>query len=240
MSRFGKLTGVVVVGAMSVALLSACGGDRGAAAGNSPQYPAQQATSPPSATRSNEKLMAAAEPFEVLTEQAFDAPMTELAKTRADAQAKAELAKPALHDSASLELTRRLSDLDLAFKGEDRAAIAIASVESYRVLVSGQDAAAAKAPIEVSLLDYAGFKYDAHLKSQPTRWDEMGKDTAFAKTTWSKISGQITSPGLRGAFEAALSGMEAGVAEKNPGLAKHSAETELALVDLLEEHLARR
>ena len=46
--------------------------------------------------------------------------------------------------------------------------IAIAAVEGYRVLVSSV-APGANVPTEVNLLDYAGFRYDAGLKTKPTR-----------------------------------------------------------------------
>ena len=235
MKRFGVPLNVALVGATSIMILSACGPREDVAASASSAKPqASQA-----AVR-NEKLLAAAEPFEALTEQAFTAPMPELTKLLAEGRAKAAVASVALDGPAAAQLRDLSSDLNAAFGGGDRSAVALASVESYRVLVSAQDAATAKAPIAVSLLDYAGFKYAGHLKARPPKWDEMATDVAFAKTTWAGLSGQVTSAGLKGAFETALSGMEDGVAQRNRSLAEHSAQTELALVDLLEEHLARR
>lgn len=194
--------------------------------------------SPPLTSR-NVPLLAAAEPFETLTERAFDAPPKELAKLVAEAKAKAAVADALLDGKGRAELSQRSAELDAAVQRNDQAAIAITSVESYRVLVSAQDAATAKAPIAVSLLDYAGFKYDAHLKAQRPEWSEMSKDVAYAKATWASLRPNVRSSGLQGSFETALQGMEEGVTQKNVALAKHAVRTELALVDLLEEALAR-
>lgn len=237
MKRVGALVGAALVSATSIMVLSACSERTEVAASAPPPQPRPQASK---AALRNETLLAAAETFEALTEQAFTAPIPDLARLRTDARTPAAAAGALLQTPAAAELRDHAAELDAALAKPDRAAIAMASVESYRVLVSAQDATTAKAPIAVSLLDYAGFRYEAHLKARPLQWDEMAKDVAFANSTWSGLSGQVPSAGLRGAFQTALSGMEAGVAEKNAALAQHSAETELALVDLLEEHLARR
>jgi len=238
MRRYRAFQCVGVVGAASIALLG-CSGPADGGAASSPKGAGSVSSSSPMAGR-NVPLLAAAEPFEALTEQAFDAPPAELAKLVAAAKAKAAPANAFLGESGRAELSQRSAELDAAVERNDRTAIAIASVESYRVLVSAQDAATAKAPIAVSLLDYAGFKYDAHLKAQRPEWSEMSKDVAYARATWAGLGPSVSSSGLRGSFETALQGMEAGVAQKNLPLAKHAGQMELALVDLLEESLARR
>lgn len=113
-------------------------------------------------------------------------------------------------------------------------------MEAYRILVMAQDPVSAKVPIPVSLLDYAGFKYSAQMKSRPVAWDAMSASVREARAEWRKVSGSVRSDGLKGAFEEALVGMEDGARLKNPALAQHAAAIELALVDLLEDHLARR
>jgi hypothetical protein len=198
---------------------------------------AEQATAPAATTA--DPLLAAAEPFEAITEQAFDADPAALEKLFADAQAKVTAASPRLGAAALGELDAITARLPALIRSQDRAGLALSSVEAYRVLVSAQDPATARAPISVSLLDYAGFKYAAQLKASPVAWDAMSASVGEARSEWSKISGSVRSSGLKGAFEESLAGMEAGAKLRNPALAEHAAATELALVDLLEEQLAR-
>ena len=101
--------------------------------------------------------------------------------------------------------------------------------------MSAQDASP-QVPVEVSLLDYAGFRYDANSKSRPVNWDQMTADAAYARETWTRISPRVTARGLSGAFDSALSGMETAVAQKNAVAAGIAVSNELALVDALEEH----
>ena len=61
-----------------------------------------------------------------------------------------------------------------------------ASIEGYRVLVSAVTDNA-KIPTEVSLLDYAGFRYDANPKARPIRWDDMATAVSFARKTWDAL-----------------------------------------------------
>jgi hypothetical protein len=63
---------------------------------------------------------------------------------------------------------------------QDRAGLALSSIEAYRVLV-GAVADNAKVPTEVSLLDYAGFRYDADLEANPARWGDMAAAVSFAR-----------------------------------------------------------
>ncbi|MGQ2971851.1 hypothetical protein [Brevundimonas mediterranea] len=195
------------------------------------------ATTPVSSVASdrNVRLLAAAEGYETLTETAFDKTFPELAASLAAARQKVSEARGLLAPDQAMRLDALGSEIDVALQGQDRSAMAIAAVETYRVLVSAQDATA-QVPVEVSLLDYAGFRYDANSKSQPVNWDQMTADVAFARDTWARVSPRVAAKGLSGAFDSALSGMETAVAEKNAVAARVAVSNELALVDALEEH----
>ncbi|MBU2292464.1 MAG: hypothetical protein KKC29_15335 [Alphaproteobacteria bacterium] len=223
-----------LAGAAVIAVLA------GALAGCNPQ--ADTATSPATATTAsptisdrNVRLLAAAEGYETLTETAFNKTLPELETSLAAARQKASEARPLLAPDQAARLDTLGAEIDAALRDQNRSALAIAAVETYRVLVSAQDASA-QVPVEVSLLDYAGFRYDANAKSRPVNWDQMTADVAFARETWARISPRVTAKGLGGAFESALSGMEIAVAQKNAVAAGIAVSNELALVDALEEH----
>ncbi|WP_309606980.1 hypothetical protein [Phenylobacterium sp.] len=184
--------------------------------------------------------LAAAEPFEALAEQAFDATPAVLGDLQSQAAAKVSVVRGALTPVDAKRIDATMADIGAAVTRRDRAAIALASLEAYQVLVSGQDPRTIKVPIDVSLLDYAGFKSAALLKGGAPNWPAVAADVAYARAHWTQLSGQVTSPSLKAAFEESLKGMEAGSAQKNLPLAQHATATELSLVDLLEEYFDRR
>ena len=226
-----------VAAASSLIILSACS-PRGDPAKTAPSAPATAAavTSPAPALNPH---LAAAEPFEALAEQAFDATPAALGVLQSEAVAQVSAVRGALTPADTKTIDAIMVEIGSAVTSKDRPKLALASLEAYRVLVSGQDPRTIKVPIDVSLLDYAGFKYDALLKGSAPAWPAVAADVAYARQRWSQLSGQVTSPSLKAAFEQALKGMEAGSAEKNLSLAKHASATELALVDLLEEHFEK-
>lgn len=197
--------------------------------------PTTATASSPAASDRNVRLLAAAEDYETLTETAFDKTFPELAASSTAARQKASEARASLAPDQAGRLDTLGAAIDAALRDQNRSALAIAAVETYRVLVSAQDASA-QVPVEVSLLDYAGFRYDANAKSRPADWDQMAGDVAFARETWARISPRVTAKGLSGAFDSALSGMETAVAQKNAVAAGIAVSNELALVDALEEH----
>jgi len=96
--------------------------------------------------------------------------------------------------------------------------------------------AGGKVPSEVSLLDYAGFRYDADLKAGPARWSDMGKATAFADANWTAIAGRVTDTALTGKIATELAAMKQAVAAHDTAAAAGSVKAELDLVDQLETY----
>lgn len=198
--------------------------------------PAASSTSPTSvaATR-NARLLDAAGGYETLTETAFETPFTELGATLTTARQKASAVRALLSPDDASRLDALSAELDAAAQKQDRSAFAIAAVESYRILVGAQDSSA-PVPVEVGLLDYAGFKYDALTKARPADWNQMAGVAAYARETWTRLAPRIAAKGLSGAFESTLSGMDTAVREKNEVAARVAVSDQLALVDALEEY----
>jgi len=156
-------------GSMAVCLSLALGTPTLAAA---PRLPAQQTRSAPTPLpidrRADDKLRAAAEPFEKLTEIAFTATPPVIDRTIREAAAAARDVRRWLSSSAATRLDAQIAAVKSARRKRDHAGLALASIEAYRVLV-GAVANDARIPTEVSLLDYAGFRYGADLKADPAR-----------------------------------------------------------------------
>jgi hypothetical protein len=184
------------------------------------------------------RLIAAAEPFEALTEQAFSAQPKKLDQNITAAEKAAEQVRSALPSDVASELDQRLVEIRSARKSNDRSRLALASVEGYRLLVSA--APQTKVPTAVSLLDYAGFRYDADLKSRPIRWSDMKAAMEFANRQWDSISDRITDPALKTKFSATLQQMETAIAGKAVAEAPTGVKTELDLVDKLERYFSQK
>jgi len=184
-------------------------------------------------------LLAAAEPFEALTEQAGTATPEKLKSLISDAQAAASGVKDALGTAQRGALDGLLSDISAAGKQDDRTGIALASVEGYRALVeSAPDTG--PVPLAVSLLDYAGFRYQADLVAAPVRWKDAMTALDFADSQWAGLGARITDTALREEFAKSLEAMRSAAEAKDLAAAKGAVTHELDVVDKLEQHFSQK
>jgi hypothetical protein len=198
------------------------------------QTPSASAVPAPSDANSNKNLRAAAEPFEKLTGISFSAAWQMIDQTIGQAEAAATGVRGLLTRNAAGQLGARIAAIESARQKHDRAELALSSIETYRGLVNVVNDNA-KIPSEVSLLDYASFRYDANLKANPIGWDDMARAASFARKTWDALSPRAkASPGAT-RFEEALTDMDKAVVQRSKSLAASSVKTELDLVDQLEK-----
>ena len=190
-------------------------------------------------TNGDDKLRAAAEPFETLTEIAFEAAWPVIDQTIGEAEAAAREARRLLPSDAAIQLDAQIAAMKSARQKQARAGLALSSIEAYHVLVSAV-ANNARVPTEVSLLDYAGFRYDADLKANPTRWNDMTEAVAFARRNWAKLLPRATTFPAAIAFEKAIADMDKAVTLRNASSAASSVKAELDLVDQLETFFSTR
>lgn len=229
----------LAVASLSFALLAGCNNGAQANSDNTalaavPNVPETKDIVPATPGNSGKaQLLAAAEPFEALTETAFDPNMAKVDKAIADAQAAAPTVRPLLPASAQSSFDQHMAEIKSAGAAGRRADLAQASIENYRILVT-QGAGASPVPSEVSLLDYAGFRYAADLKATPIRWDDMAAAVDFAKQNWAVVKPHVKDGATASKFQAAIDNMAAAAATKNVGRANASGSAELDLVDVLE------
>jgi hypothetical protein len=180
----------------------------------------------------------AAQPFEALTEMAFSAQGFRLDSAIVAADDATKRARGSLPPASGAQLDARLAEVHQARKSDDRAALAISSVEAYRILVSA--ACPGKIPTAVNLMDYAGMRYDADFRAEPIRWPDMKETAAFAREQWNAVSPEIADPILKATVEGAVTDMEMGADRQNTFRARRSAQAVLGLVDELEGYFAKR
>jgi hypothetical protein len=179
-------------------------------------------------------LLAAAEPFKTLAGAAFTARLPLLDRSIARAVTVAEHVKPALPPEAQRELKTHLDAMGAARRHENRAGVAWAAVEIYRLLVS--HASPDVVPREVNLLRYAGLRYDADFKARPIGWDDMVEAAAFGHRTWAAVAGRVADVALRDRISRTLADMADAARRRDATLAADADRRELELVSLLETH----
>ena len=128
------------------------------------------AAKPTGVSGPNQVLLAAASPFEDLTEFALandTRGMRQALKAYGDQAAAVNkvLSVPARREMASL-----LAAIRRAESKGDNQEVALNSVEAYRVLVESLDPNGLVVPIQVSKLDYVGFKLKVLLAASPPDW----------------------------------------------------------------------
>lgn len=217
---------------LAIAALSGCGSSQSSNDGTNGGD--QTVTVPQNETVSSTIALAtAAENFEALTELAFTAKPDELALLFAKAQESATGIAGPLGPEAAKSLDGRLKDAKTAIDAGNPSGTALAAVEGYKLIVSAFPPDA-KMPVAVSLLDYAGFRIQADLKSEPKRWSDAQEATKYAHEQWAQIKDKVTDVALNKRFTASLVDLDKYLSAKDGGMASKAAVAELDLVDELE------
>ncbi len=178
-------------------------------------------------------ILAAAERFENLTEAAFGGAQASAA-TLALAHQASKTARSLLDPNEAATLDEKLAKLDAAAKSGVAADIALASMEAYRTTITASGGEG-RIPLQVGMLDYAGFRFWASAKAAPPRWDEMAKARFFAEGQLALISPRIHDAAVIKKFDAALDAMDKAIIAKDSAAAVVAATTEMDLVDDLEK-----
>lgn len=224
--------------ATAAVLLASC--SRSNDTGNqSPANAGNAASSAPAANAAPvspaDRLLAAAEPFEALTETAFTDSPAKLDATIALGRKAVGEVRSLLAPSTAATIDSKLAEVDRFRADGNRADLALSSIEIYRSLVSSVSGSP-KVPVDVSLLDYAGFRFQADMRATPVRWDDMKQAASFARSRWSALSPKVSDKAVSAPFEAALANMDKAVANRDPKLAAESVAAELDQVDKLEAY----
>ena len=197
------------------------------------------AAKPTAVSGPNQVLLAASSPFEDLTEFALandTQGMRQALKAYGDQAAAVDkvLSVPARRKMASLLATIRRTES----KGDNQA-VALNSVEAYRVLVESLDPNGLVVPAQVSKLDYIGFKLKVLLAASPPDWPAIQTTLEAAGRHWHELEPRVGDKGLRDAVKAVLAGLHQATSAQNAEMAVFAAQMDLALVDLLEGYFER-
>ncbi len=190
------------------------------------------------ATGKINSLAGGAEIFENLTEAS---PLMDAAAFK-KSLAEFNTLYPEISARLSPDRKKRLDSLVTAVRNAwqkgDRSATAIQSIEAYRLLQESIDHSGQPVPVEVPMLDYAGFKLNALLLSTRPDWKQATATAQEASTWWTAIGPRISDKTLRDAMDHTIDGIKEAAAQKDPKLLRFAAKMDLILVDGLETYFS--
>jgi hypothetical protein len=122
----------------------------------------------------------------------------------------------------------------------DLAGVALEAVETYRLLATSRDRMTLKVPMEVDLLDYAGFKVKVLSQRRPPDWQALKGVAAEADKNWQAIRGKAADKSLVNVVNTTMAGLSQAIEGKNTAMTRFAGQELLDLVDLLEQQFARQ
>lgn len=121
-----------------------------------------------------------------------------------------------------------------AWAAKDRSALAVQSIEAYRLLQEAVPRSPRSVPVQVAQLDYVGFKVKALLASNSVDWTRIADTVREAQTWWTAIEPHTSDATLQEAMNRILLGMKEATEQRDAKVMHFAADMELILVDGLE------
>lgn len=200
----------------------------GAAWAAPPQQPRPQ-------TR-NEILQAASSPFEHLSELAIVGDWKGVDAAMQEFEPLQRTTTNALPAEARQRFDSQLAAIRESYGRRDGYSLGLQAADAYRTLVAAQDGAALAVPIEVSLLDYAGFKLTALLSRTSPDWQAVQATAGEARQFWTTIQRRVLDKSLHTLTTTTVDGLVKAAQDRDRARAQFAAQVDLDLVDVLEGH----
>jgi len=188
----------------------------------------------------NDQILKATDPFEGLAEAGIAGTAGPIAKSFKAAQKGREAARALLSAEAAQRFDEVFKQMMAAESGHDNVALSLAAAEGYKVLVSSLDPATLTIPMEVSLLDYCGFRTHALLKAKAPDWKAIAATAQEANADWAKIRDRVDNAKLRDGMDQAQRGMATAGEKQDAALSHSAAKANLDLVDELESYFDKK
>jgi hypothetical protein len=171
---------------------------------------------------------------ENLVEFALDGNTAKINETRTAIDASLPKLRSAVPAATFTAIESRVNDQKGAVKAGNRTGVALASVEIYRLAQEAIDPHSRTVPVQVALLDYAGFKVLALAKGTPVDWAGINATGKEAASSWKQVEPRVKSVALRTMMGSIMKGLADAPAAKDPAYTAFSAQMLLDSVDLLE------
>lgn len=184
----------------------------------------------------NEILQAAASPFEHLSELAVVGDWKGAGAAMKKFEPLQRATVNALPASWRKQFESQLAAIHDSHGRRDGYTLALQAADAYRTVVAAQDAAALPVPIEVSLLDYAGFKLTALLSRTSPGWQAVQATAAEARRFWMAIQPRLKDKSMQTLTATTIDGLVKAAQDRARARVQVAARVDLDLVDVLEAH----
>jgi hypothetical protein len=187
----------------------------------------------------NAKLADAASIAEDLIDLALDGKADKVAeKVSAMRKALATL-RPLIADDGFATVEGQVTEMEQASAKNDAVGAALAAVEAYRIIEKATDAARGPVPLEVAMIDYAGFKLSLLVARPEPDWTAVAVTAREADGNWAALAKKIQDASLRDLGSAIQDGLRGAVERKDINGVKFAAKMQLGVVDVLEGYFKR-
>lgn len=127
----------------------------------------------------------------------------------------------------------------VALQRNDAKRAALEALESYRVFEETTAVETRAAPIEVSLLDYSGFRIAALALPGRTDWVEADAAVSFSARQWQTLRAQVTDSAVVDLMNELQRTLSAAAQRRDAQALGAAARAQLAAVDLVERYFDR-
>lgn len=140
-------------------------------------------------------------------------------------------------DATAGSVESRLASIETALGKGDFVQVALQANEAFRAIVEarGPDGTV---PLEVSLLDYSGFKLKTLSTADQVDWEAVKRAADEEARFWTAMTDKVADKGLRDLMNSLQEGLAQGVAEEDATQVAFAAQMLLDAVDLLEKAFA--
>lgn len=178
----------------------------------------------------NELILSASSPFEDMTELAISGDAKGIERSLWAYESQAGKVESLLSTAMREKLGALVADIRKENKQGNLDAIALQSGEAYMTLIKALDSGSLTVPKEVSLLDYAGFRFQALLHARPADWQALREAGEQAQKNWNSIKSRVSDKGLVDTMDVTIKGMNKAYGSRNVDMAIFAAEVDLAAV----------
>lgn len=187
----------------------------------------------------NSKLGDAASIAEDLIDNVLSGKADKVAEKVAAMRKTMTTLRPLVGDSDFATIGRQVTDMEQASAKNDVVGTALAAVEVYRTVENATDAARGPVPLEVAMMDYAGFKLSLLTAVPSIDWANIATTAKEADTNWTVLGKKIPDTGLRNLVSTIQDGLTGAVERRDINGVKFASKMQLEVVDVLEEYFKR-
>jgi hypothetical protein len=167
------------------------------------------------ASRRNDRIAEAASLNEDIIEMALAGDATGVAGKIADLKQSLPTLRPYIGDDVYGDVEGPLKTMETKDAKGDLMGVSFAAVDAYKQLILSLDQTVMVAPIEVSLLDYSGFKLLILSHAERPDWAEIAAAIREERGYWKSLEGRIEDSDLRDLMGSMQSGLDAAAGRKD-------------------------